>query len=59
MQRKCACPAWTDRYECFRLRNQPMDDLARVEWRDNERIEDEGGPCQCDCHYEELEEFDP
>jgi hypothetical protein len=48
----CACVS-PDRYECFRRRNIPMDDLLRREWElDNEVIEDNGGPCECDCHNE-------
>ena len=40
---KCACKS-IDRYDCWVLRYYRHTNVSRM------RIDEDGGPCECDCH---------
>lgn len=51
-ERVCACHS-TDAYDCWSSR-YPSDEVQSAQ-----EIENDGGPCQCSCHDERDEDYDP
>jgi len=51
-ERSCACHS-TDAYDCWQSR------YPSNERQSAQEIEMDGGPCQCSCHDEQEEDYDP
>lgn len=55
MSANCACKS-SDAWECWARRYRHDDPITGDFVMSYDRVEDEGGPCECYCHYDEDED---